>query len=146
MKDNGRKKRPYLKNMRKIWHISVHCSDSDHAHHDNKQTIHNWHVVERKWRDIGYHYLILKNGTVENCRPISRVPAAVSGHNTGMIAICLTGRNRFSAAQFNSLRELVKDLQEKYSINSDNVRGHKDYPKMVKTCPNFDVQEVVFNN
>ena len=44
--------------------IVVHCSDSPHGRGNNAETIHGWHLA-RKWSGIGYHYVILEDGTVQ---------------------------------------------------------------------------------
>ena len=130
--------------MRDIWHISVHFSDSPHKHHDNVESIRQWHL-ERGWSDIGYHYIITKNGDIETGRPIQRVPAAVKGHNRGNIAICLTGRDYFSPSQFRSLRRLVENLMFAWEITKENVKGHNEYSgHETRGCPNFDVKQVLW--
>ena len=130
--------------MRDIWHISVHFSDSPHKHHDNVETLRRWHL-ERGWSDIGYHYIITKNGDIHNGRPVDRVPAAVKNHNTGNIAICLTGRDQFSPSQFRSLRRLVENLMFVWEITKENVKGHNEYTgHETRGCPNFDVKQVLW--
>lgn len=130
--------------MRDIWHISIHCSASDVASHDNVETIRKWHVEERGWSDIGYHFIITKNGDIHECRPITRTPAAVKNNNSGNIAICLTGKDEFTESQFKSLRQLVRNLQFDYQITDDNVKGHNEYLEhKSRKCPNFNVQKVL---
>ena len=103
-------KKPRLINL-----IVLHCSDSDHPHHDNVETIRKWHTergftgpdgVEGTEDDIGYHFVITKDGTVHAGRPVEAVGAHVHGHNANSIGICLTGKTRsqFTPAQFRSLR------------------------------------------
>ena len=131
--------------MRNIWHINIHCSASDFAHHDNVQSIYQWHVVENGWSDIGYHFIITKNGDIHICRPISRNPASVKNHNEGGIGIMLTGKYKFSDAQFKSLRRLVQNLSFEYKIKKEEVRGHNEYSgHFSRECPNFDVKEKVW--
>ena len=130
--------------MRKIWHINVHCSASDHKHHDNVESIRKWHVEERGWSDIGYHFIITKNGDIHECRPISRTPASVKNHNEGGIAICLTGNKNFSKSQFCSLQRLIPNLQVEHRILDENIKGHNEYSgHSVRGCPNFNLKEVL---
>lgn len=132
--------------MRNIWHINVHCSASDFDHHDNVQSIYQWHVIENGWSDIGYHYIITKNGDVHICRPIHRTPASIKNHNSGGIGIMLTGNYVFSEAQFRSLRALIRNLQFEYNISDDNVKGHNEYEgHFNRKCPNFDLKKVLNN-
>lgn len=125
--------------MRAIKKLIVHCSDSDHLSHDNKETIYQWHVTERGWSDIGYHYIILKNGTIEKCRPVHRSGAHCKGHNKDSIGICLTGKVDFSHAQYVALQQLVNNL--KWLFGGIPVYGHRDFSD--KTCPNFNVDDVI---
>ncbi|MFW6272343.1 MAG: N-acetylmuramoyl-L-alanine amidase [bacterium] len=130
--------------MREIWHINVHCSASDYKHHDNYESIYEWHVIENGWSDVGYHYIITKNGDVIEGRDINKIPAAVKYHNSGAISIVLTGLNNFSQEQFKSLRQLVRNLQYDYKIPDHLVKGHNDYPEhRNRKCPNFNLKKVL---
>ncbi len=124
--------------MRDINKVFIHCSDSDYSHHDNIETIRKWHVEERGWSDVGYHYFIRNDGTIENGRPIDKIPAAQSGHNTGSIAICLSGKDVFTEKQFTALRELCRQLNNKYKVT---FHGHCEVSS--KTCPNFEYRSVL---
>ena len=74
---------------RAVDRVFLHCSASDHPNHDNISTMRKWHLEDRGWSDVGYHFLIRKNGTLEEGRPLDRTPAAQGGNNRGTIAICL---------------------------------------------------------
>lgn len=138
--------------QRKIDLIVVHCSDSDHAHHDNVATIRQWHT-ERGFigddgkhgtqDDIGYHFIITQDGNVHTGRAEEHIGAHVQGHNKNSLGIVLTGRNNFSDLQFISLKVLVKMLREKYKVAQEKVKGHRDLDPH-KSCPNFEVKEKAF--
>ena len=82
----------FIKPDRAVDRLFLHCSASDHSHHDNIATIRKWHVEDRGWSDVGYHFFIRKDDTVEDGRPLDRTPAAAQdGNNSGTIAICLHG-------------------------------------------------------
>ncbi len=129
---------------REIDKVVVHCSDTDLPEHDNVKIIRKWHTDSEEdggngWDDIGYHIVITKDGEVRSGRDINEIPAAQAGYNTGSIAICLTGRNRFSQAQFASLKELLTAC---FSVHSGaKLYGHNEL-NSGKTCPNFDVHEL----
>ena len=129
--------------MRDINLIIIHCSDSDYAHHDNVHTIREWHL-ERGFSNIGYHYVITKDGKRNKGRSIGIPGAHAKGFNRNSVGICLTGRHKFSEKQFNSLRVLVNYLNVKYPDTKGNVIGHCDVSN--KTCPNFDYKRVLVNN
>jgi len=53
----------FIKTNRRIDRVFLHCSASDVPAHDNVETIRAWHVA-RGFDDIGYHFLIHKNGDI----------------------------------------------------------------------------------
>lgn len=133
--------------MRFIDTIVVHTS----ASHQNAtvEDIRKWHVEERGWSDIGYHYIITPDGEIHDARPINKVGAHARGHNTGSIGICWVGGykgvdNRTDSQKL-ALRELINELVLKYDIDDKNILGHRDFPGVKKSCPNFDVQKWYFH-
>lgn len=128
--------------MRKVDLIVVHCSDSDHKHHDNLETIRNWHVKENGWSDIGYHYFITKDGLIHPGRPLKTPGAHVAGHNAHSIGICLSGKHEFTKEQMASLEKLCFDLCKTYGLEKSDILGHRDLQPL-KTCPNFDIHKEI---
>ena len=112
----------------------IHCSDSPHGRGDNAETIHKWHLTNG-WDGIGYHYVILEDGTVENGRPEFWKGSHARGFNDSL-GVCLIGTTEFTHAQFISLEKLLLDR----GFTSDEVVGHYDV-SAEKTCPNFNVQK-----
>ena len=112
--------------------VIIHCSDSPQGRGDDAETIHAWHK-ERGFDGIGYHYVILEDGTIQNGRPEFWSGAHAKGHNKA-IGICLIGEDEFTPAQFISLEKLLKDN----GYEADEVVGH--YKVSKKTCPNFNVE------
>jgi|TARA_R110000823_G_C15836393_1_gene490728 N-acetylmuramoyl-L-alanine amidase len=123
--------------MRKIDTVIIHCADTPPEMDIGAKEIRHWHVDERGWDDIGYHYVIRRNGEIEMGRQESVQGAHCSGHNATSLGICMVGDSAFTGAQFHSLRKLVEELQRRYDLSA--VAGHYEYSS--KTCPNFDVQE-----
>lgn len=144
--------------MRKINKIIIHCSATKADQDINAAIIRSWHkAAPRKWSDIGYHFVIKRDGTIEAGRPLERSGAHCKGHNSNSIGICLVGglngaggpENNFTDTQFNSLKLLVDGLCFKFGITE--VKGHRDYSpdknkdgkitkdEWVKVCPCFDV-------
>ena len=124
--------------MRTINQIIVHCSDSNVKSHDNIETIRKWHVEERGWSDIGYHYVITQDGVIHEGRPLYRSGAHARGFNLGSIGICLTGKTIFTKVQHVALSGLIYGLSQAFEITSTNIIGHYEVDTK-KTCPNFDV-------
>ena len=121
--------------------ITIHCSDSPQDRGDTAETIHNWHLG-RKWSGIGYTYVILEDGTIENGRPEYWEGAHARGYND-TIGICLIGEETFTGAQMVSLETLCLDIYDRYEdMEFKSIRGHYELDKH-KTCPNFDVRALV---
>jgi hypothetical protein len=128
--------------MRRIDSIVVHCSDTPNNRNVTVEEIRDWHVNERGWDDIGYHFIIYRNGALMMGRPVPIAGAHCYGHNGHSIGVCLIGRDEFTKEQFNALRALHKVIR--HVFGDLGVYGHRDLNKH-KTCPNFDVKEVLTN-
>lgn len=133
--------------MRKITHLIIHCSYTFPDMDIGAEEIRDWHVNDNGWSDIGYHYVIRRNGEIEKGRDDSVVGAHARGMNDHSIGICLIGgrdhdagnENNFTSDQFISLAGLIGDLE--WQFPGVEIIGHCDVPDSGKTCPNFDVQE-----
>jgi N-acetylmuramoyl-L-alanine amidase len=103
--------------------------------------IRQWHL-ERGWSDIGYHYFIKKDGTVQIGRDLERTPAAQKGFNTGSIAICIHGLelDKFTSQELNSLKMLCNEINS--SCTDMGFHAHNEV-NLHKTCPVIDVKEVL---
>lgn len=131
--------------MRPIDAIIIHCSYTYSSMDVDAAEIRRWHMEDNGWQDIGYHYVIKRDGTVETGRPVERAGAHVKGHNARSIGVCLVGGKgrlpdpgtNFTPAQWDSLRNLVVELKDRFP--NAVIRGHYDYDKH-KTCPTFDVK------
>jgi N-acetyl-anhydromuramyl-L-alanine amidase AmpD len=107
--------------------------------------IREWHTAPppkgNGWRDIGYHYVIKRNGTVQAGRPDNQVGAHVAGHNATSIGICMVGGGKgicnFTREQWATLDLIVEGLIKKYPNAA--VCGHRDL-NPAKACPSFDAR------
>lgn len=137
--------------MRQINEIFVHCSFTkpreNQAPRIGVEEIRKWHVEERGWSDIGYHYVIKRDGTLQLGRPIETKGAHAQGRNANSIGICLVGGmdkrtgeavNDYTPEQWQTLRVTVGGLTRQFP--GATVLGHNNVTKS-KTCPNFDVPE-----
>jgi N-acetylmuramoyl-L-alanine amidase len=140
--------------MRPITEIIIHCTATEFNWWAGRSTaakvaeVKRWHVQERKWRDIGYHFLIDRDGTVATGRPLDQVGAHVAGHNAGTIGIALFGghrsnekdkfRQHYTPEQDKALRALIADLRSRLPAIM-RVTGHNQYA--AKACPGFQVSE-----
>ena len=95
------------------------------------------------WKGIGYHYVVRRDGTVENGRPIEEPGAHVVGHNRYSIGICYEGGLNASGddddtrtpEQVRALRQLVERLHGEFPRAV--ILGHHDLDPG-KPCPCFD--------
>jgi N-acetylmuramoyl-L-alanine amidase len=132
--------------MRPINEIIVHCSATKPSMDIGADWIRKIHVQQNKWKDIGYHYVIRRNGAIENGRLLSQIGAHCEGHNTGTIGICMVGgisetgraENNFTPAQFETVQRLIRDLVAEFPAIV-KLSGHNDYAN--KACPCFNVHD-----
>lgn len=138
--------------MRQINEIILHCAATPPNWMDGEpisakvDAIRRWHK-QRGWRDIGYHFVIDRDGTVAEGRDVSQVGAHVKGHNTGTIGICLLGgkgssetdqfADHFTREQDFAVRRLIARLKRDHPIKK--ISGHNEYA--AKACPGFQVSE-----
>ncbi len=131
----------FTKPSRKVTRVFIHCTASELKKHDSVAAIREMHL-DRGWSDIGYHLFIRKNGTLESGRDLEKIPAAQKGHNTNSIAICLHGlkKDKFTEAQFNTLKQLCIDINKAYD-GEISFHGHCEVAS--KSCPVFDYKSVL---
>lgn len=94
------------------------------------EQIHASHKAQG-WSGIGYHYVIRKDGTIEDGRPVWSVGAHAYGRNRDTIGIHVCGNFELVApteAQLNSLAELIGYLCNQYFLQAskDVVVAHRD--------------------
>lgn len=132
----------FIKLNRKVHTVFIHCSASDNPKHDDISVIKRWHQ-ERGFADVGYHYFIKKDGTLQAGRPIENRPASQAPFNSGSISICLHGleKDKFTPEQFDTLVTLCNDINRAYD-GKLTFRGHCEVNKK-KTCPVFDYKRVL---
>lgn len=128
---------------RGITAIVIHCADTPAQMDIGANEIRQWHTDPpprgNGWRDIGYHYVIRRDGTLEFGRDESVPGAHVAGHNAHSIGICLVGGKDgadYTEAQWLCLASLVRDISGRYP--GARVIGHRDLDPG-KACPQFDV-------
>ena len=116
------------------------------------EAIRQMHVLPppkgRGWRDIGYHWLIDRDGTVLPGRPEGQIGSHVAGHNAGSIGVSLfggkTSRHRdpfarnYTPAQEAALLRLIADIGRRTRLSE--ISGHNQYDDG-KACPGFWVPD-----
>lgn len=129
--------------MRTIDEIIIHCTATEDGVSYTASDIDRWHKANG-WQGIGYHFVVLLDGTVEAGRSVAAVGAHCKGHNQRSIGVCYVGglRNGKPAdtrtpEQRKALRNLVATLRHCYPAIA-KVSGHNDYA--AKACPCFNVK------
>lgn len=129
-------------NKRNIKELIVHCSATPEGKDFTVSQIKQWHL-QRGFSDIGYHYVIYRDGSIHIGRDESVIGAHCTGHNTNSIGVCYIGgvatdgktpKDTRTAEQKQSLVKLLKELRVKYPQAS--IHGHMDFAN--KACPSFD--------
>ncbi len=106
--------------------------------------IRRWHLANG-WKDIGYHWIIDRDGKVLAGRPETVIGAHTVGKNAGSIGICLIGghgsaetdsfNDHFTRAQDITLGQMIDAISARTQI--ERVSGHNEYA--AKACPGFNV-------
>lgn len=122
--------------MRPITSHIIHCSDSLTG---DVPTIRGWHK-QRGWNDIGYHFVIRRDGEIEVGRTLDVVGAHCEGHNATSIGTCLVGKTDFTPAQFAALKRVHGMVQVLFGPVP--AAGHCQFNSH-KTCPNFNVKDIL---
>ena len=123
--------------MRLVNKIIVHCSDTPKGAYYDIEDIRKWHVQENGWQDVGYHYIILLDGSIQIGRNLETIGAHCYGHNKSSVGVCYIGgksQDTRTKEQKESLKVLLKTLKKIYPIAT--INGHRDFSD--KNCPSFD--------
>lgn len=130
------------KSVRKINEIIVHCSATREGRDYTVDDIRQWHK-QKGYNDVGYHYIIYRDGSIHEGRDVNVIGAHCVGHNSNSIGVCyiggckadgVTAQDTRTAEQKKALLELLKELKNKYP--QAKIHGHRDFAN--KACPSFD--------
>lgn len=128
--------------MREIAEIIVHSTATPKGMNATAKDIDKWHRL-RGYNCIGYHFVILRDGTIERGRAVEMAGAHCKGNNAETIGVAYVGglnENKQSAdtrtgAQKIALNVLLADLVKQYPTIR-KISGHRDYCNTA--CPSFD--------
>lgn len=132
-------------NKRNIKELIVHCSATPEGKDFTVSQIREWHL-QRGFSDIGYHYVIYRDGSIHTGRDESVIGAHCTGHNTNSIGVCYIGgvatdgktpKDTRTEAQKISLLKLLSELKKKYS----KAKVYPHYKFAAKACPSFNAEE-----
>ena len=132
-------------NPRNIKEIIIHCSATPEGKDFTTAQIKQWHLA-RGFSDIGYHYVIYRDGSIHTGRDESVSGAHCTGHNTISIGVCYIGgvasdgktpKDTRTDAQKAALVKLLKQLKAKYP----QAKIYPHYKFAAKACPCFNAEE-----
>lgn len=130
--------------------LVVHCAATKPTMDIGVREIRQWHV-QQGWLDVGYHYIIRRDGTIEEGRPHDVLGSHVAGHNSTTLGICLVGgidakgqpEANFNPVQYGALEGLLTGMvtgsTHEGAYTDLPVVGHRDL-NPGKACPAFDVK------
>jgi N-acetylmuramoyl-L-alanine amidase len=134
---------------RKIKSIIIHCTATPEGRAYSVKDIDSWHR-QRGYDCIGYHFVILLDGTIAKGRSIEIIGAHTYGHNTGSIGIAYVGgmnKNNTKAkdtrtkVQIASGIALINSLVKRFP-GTEEVHGHNEFAN--RACPSFIVANDVW--
>lgn len=140
-----------LHTSRTINEIIFHCAATPEGRDFTVDDIRAWHKT-RGWKDIGYHYVVYRNGEIHVGRPVGQIGAHVANHNTGTIGVCYIGgvasdgktaKDTRTNEQRASLLWIAEKLTNMYPA-IHLISGHNQYAS--KACPSFDVRKDALGN
>ena len=119
-----------LDNRPKTDQIVIHHTGNPTDDNLSAIAIHSSHQAQG-WSGIGYHYVVRKDGTVEEGRPHWTIGAHAYGDNSHTIGIHVCGNFEIGQptdAQIESLAMLISGLAYDYGlpINDQTVVAHRD--------------------
>lgn len=129
---------------RKINEIIIHCTATEFGFPVTKDDLYQWHVKERGFSEIGYHYVVHSNGHISFYRSLLKPGAHCKGHNKYSIGIAYVGGlingmpcDTRTFPQKESLNYLIESLCNRFPITK--ITGHNEYSN--KACPCFDANK-----
>jgi len=95
------------------------------------------------WSDVGYHYYIRLDGTIEAGRDFEKVGIHCKGENSSSVGICFEGGkkpdgspwDKPTAQQIKAGKILIREIRDN-SEDELTLCGHFQFS--TKSCPNFD--------
>ncbi len=132
-----------MNNRKNTDYIIIHCSATKPSMNIGAYEIDRWHR-ERGWLEIGYHFVVKRNGAIELGRPMEAVGAHAKGYNDKSVSVCLIGGvndklkpdNNYTPEQWTSLDCSIKFIKKIYQ--DAEVIGHNEVSD--KACPSFNVR------
>ena len=75
---------------KRIKQVILHCSATPEGKDVTVDTIREWHLA-RGFNDIGYHFVIYRDGSIHQGRNIDTVGAHCTNQNSNSVGVCYIG-------------------------------------------------------
>lgn len=125
----------------------THRSFTGKNHIQLQENMKNHHVKVNGWSDIGQHLTLMPDGLWVTGRPFDKVPASISGWNTGALAVEMVGNfdkigelpyndlgyDELEGKQKENILKLMKYFIDKYGEQS--IVFHREGKGVSKSCP-----------
>lgn len=133
------------KSSRVINMIICHCTATPEGKDYTVDQIRNAHKANG-WSDIGYHYVIYRDGTIHNGRDVNKIGAHTANYNAHSIGVSYVGgvdaknkpKDTRTQAQKASFIKLLNQLRKLYP--NAKIYGHRNFTNL-KACPSFDAKK-----
>jgi N-acetylmuramoyl-L-alanine amidase len=104
-------------------------------------TIREWHVADRGWDDIGYHFCITDDGHLHTARPLVFQGAHAPKVNAVSWGVCVVGDNTRPGWEWNHDQEdTLLELIDAVRVLRPGIKvvGHRDTGQATE-CPGLDI-------
>jgi len=147
-------------NTRMIHGIVLHHTSSpsvalwrEYGNEKTIRSIYNGHVEANGWKHIGYHYMILPDGTIAEGWPVKEQGAHAREWNPGTIGVSMIGDfdSEFpSSAQIASTATVLRELAARFALDlskdyrpggPEGLAFHRDVSP--KTCPGTRISKAM---
>ena len=104
-----------------------------------------FHIDDRGWPDLAYHFIVDANGHVYEGRPVTAVGDTATNYDpTGHFLVCAEGdfnRQSISAAQVAAVVDLLAWGSVQFGVDASTIRGHRDWA--ATSCPGEDFYALI---
>ena len=108
--------------------VAIHHSAIPLDTNETMSSIQDLHMDTNQWADVGYHYVIDKDGILYEGRDIQVRGASVAGYNIGTIGVCVMGNFEVDLPldiQLTKLQQLVNWLATTYTLT--HLAAHHEF-------------------
>ena len=122
-------------------YLVIHCTAG--SRDSTVEDVRRFHVEQRGWSDIGYHFLIDQHGEVHAGRPAWVAGAQAQGFNARSLGIAWIGNHDEyppTPEAWTAMLRLCHALRAAYKVDVEDVVGHRETydllnQRRLKSCP-----------